>query len=351
VRAIVIPRHGPASVLEVRELPDPSPKRGEVRIRVEAAGLNFSEVNARQGIYPDAPKPPSVVGYEVAGVIDGVGEGVTTFSTGDRVWAICRFGGHAELVCTRAALVRRMPDALDFERAAAIPVAYSTAALLVSRFGLVREGDRVLVHMAAGGVGLAAIDLCRRVERVTIFGTASESKHDLLRSRGVHHPIDYRAHDFEDAIRALTDGRGVDVILDPMGGRNWRKNYRLLAPLGRLMVFGLANATRAGTRSLPLALSAILQSPLWSPMRLMNDNRAVMGLNLGRLFEEDAIVEPGLDAIAALAADGAIDPVIDEVFPFTRAAEAHLRIEQRRNVGKVILVPGGDGGRRLGSGK
>jgi NADPH:quinone reductase-like Zn-dependent oxidoreductase len=339
MRAIVIPRFGTARVLEVRELPDPRPRPGEVRIRVRAAGLNFAEVSARQGIYPDAPTPPTVVGYEVAGIVDALGEGATRFALGDRVWAICRFGGHAELVCTRETLVRRMPDELDFDRAAAIPVAYSTAALLVSHFGCVRENDRVLVHMAAGGVGLAAIDLCRRIPGVTLFGTASATKHAFLRARGVHHPIDYVATDFEDAVRRLTEGRGADVILDPLGGRSWKKNYRILAPLGRLMIFGLANATKAGTRSLPLALAQILQSPLWSPMRLMNDNRAVMGLNLGRLFEEEQIIERGLDFIASLARDGAIDPVIDCVLPFDRAAEAHLRLEHRQNVGKVVLVP------------
>jgi NADPH:quinone reductase-like Zn-dependent oxidoreductase len=307
---------------------------------VRAAGLNFAEVSARQGLYPDAPKPPAVVGYEVAGTVDAVGAGVSGLVRGDRVWAICRFGGHAERVCTRASLVRRMPASFDFIRAAALPVAYTTALLLTSSFGHVRENDRVLVHMAAGGVGLAAIDLCRRVPGVTIFGTASPGKHEFLRSRGVHHPIDYRAKDFEKEVRHLTSGRGVHLILDPMGGRNWRKNYRLLAPLGRLMLFGFANATRAGTRSFGRVLTQLAWSPRWSPMTLMNDNRAVMGLNLGHLFDEHELVATGLDALATLVSSGAIDPVIDRVLPFSRAAEAHRRIEDRENVGKVVLVPG-----------
>jgi synaptic vesicle membrane protein VAT-1 len=340
MKAIVIPRYGTADVLRVRSLPDPEPRAGEVRIAVQAAGLNFSEVSARQGLYPDAPKPPSVVGYEVAGTIDALGPGVSELACGDRVWAICQFGGHAELACTRASLVRKMPPSLDFVRAAAIPVAYATALLLTSSFGHVRERDRILIHMAAGGVGLAAIDLCRRVPGVTIFGTASATKHDFLRSRGVDHPIDYRSTDFEKEVQRLTDGRGVHLVLDPMGGRNWRKNYRLLAPLGRLMVFGLANATRAGTRSFALAIGQIIQAPRWSPMKLMNDNRAVMGLNLGHLIDDHELIATGLDTIAGLLSSGAIDPVVDQVFPFSRAADAHRRIESRANVGKVILVPG-----------
>jgi NADPH:quinone reductase-like Zn-dependent oxidoreductase len=339
MNAIVIPKYGRADVLCVRSLPVPEPAPGEVRIAVHAAGLNFSEVSARQGLYPPAPKPPAVVGYEVAGTIDALGAGVSGLALGDRVWALCRFGGHAERVCTPAGFVRPMHPSLDFVQAAAIPVAYATAVLLTSGFGHVGENERVLVHMAAGGVGLAAIDLCRRVPGVTIFGTASTTKHEFLRSRGVDHPIDYRTTDFEAEVRRLTGGRGVHLVLDPMGGRHWRKNYRLLAPLGRLMVFGFANAQGAGTRSFGRVLGQLIHTPRWSPMTLMNDNRAVMGLNLGQLFDDQELVDAGLDSLARLVSSGAVHPVIDRVFPFSRAADAHRRIEQRENVGKVVLVP------------
>ena len=339
MKAIVIPRYGDASVLEVREFPDPTPARGEVRIRVHAAGLNFAEVSARQGLYPDAPKPPCVVGYEVAGIVDALGDGVSGVALGDRVWALCKFGGHAELVCTPAAWARRMPAALSFEHAAAIPVVYATALLLVSAYGHVRPGERVLIHMAAGGVGLAALQLCRRLPGVTLFGTASASKHAFLKKHGLDHPIDYRTLDYEAEVMKLTGGKGVHLVLDPLGGRDWRKNYRLLSPLGRLMVFGLANAVRPGPRSLLLALSQVLQSPRWSPLTLMDENRAVMGLNLGHLFGEEDALRAGLDEIASLIEQGVIAPVVDQAFPFSLAADAHRRIESRGNVGKVILVP------------
>ncbi len=339
MKAVVITRHGRADVLEVRELPEPEPTAGQVRIAVRAAGLNFSEVSARQGLYPEAPPPPSVVGYEVAGVVDALGPGAEGFEVGDRVWALCRFGGHAEKVCTAAALARRMPAHASFEAAAALPVAYSTAQLLVHGYGSLRPGERVLVHMAAGGVGLAAIELCRRVPGVTLLGTASASKHELLRARGLDHAIDYRAHDFEREVLRLTDGKGVHLVLDAMGGRHWKKNFRLLAPLGRLMVFGLANAARPGKRSLLLALWQLLQAPRWSPMNLMDANRGVLGLNMGHLFEEAALIKSGLDQLQALFDAGQIAPAVDAAFPFSRAAEAHLRIEQRLNVGKVVLVP------------
>jgi len=339
MKAVMIPRIGTSSVLEVRELPDPMPGPGQVRIVVKAAGLNFSEVSARQGIYPDAPKPPSVVGYEVAGTVDTLGEGVVGVALGDRVWALCRFGGHAELVCTQADLVRRMPASLSFVEAAAIPVSYATALMLVSGYGQVRANERVLIHMAAGGVGVAAVQLCRRVPGVTIFGTASASKHAFLAQQGVDYPIDYRTQDFEAAVREGTNGQGVHLILDPMGGSHWKKNYRLLAPLGRLMLYGVANAARPGTRSLLRIASQVLQAPRWKPMQLMDHNRSVMGLNMGKLFDEPRVIKSGLDELAALVDAGVIRPVIDRVFPFAQADQAHQRIERRENIGKVVLVP------------
>jgi NADPH:quinone reductase-like Zn-dependent oxidoreductase len=193
--------------------------------------------------------------------------------------------------------------------------------------------------MAAGGVGLAVVQLARLVPNVTVIGTASLAKHAFLRAQGVDHCIDYRTDDFEAAARGLTGGRGVDLVLDPMGGRHWRKNYRLLAPLGRLILFGLANATGPGKRNLARVASEIVRAPRWSPMQLMNDNRAVMGLNLGRLVSEASLIERGLDGVSQLLEAGRIRPTVDQVFPFEQAASAHRRIEERRNVGKVVLVP------------
>jgi NADPH:quinone reductase-like Zn-dependent oxidoreductase len=341
MKAIVIPRHGRADVLEVREVAEPELGPGHVRIAVRAAGLNFSEISARQGLYPDMPKLPAVVGYEVAGTIEALGQGVDGLSVGQRVWAICRFGGHAEVVCTPASFVRPMPAGLDFVQAAAVPVAYATAMLVTRVCGNVRPGDWVLVHMAAGGVGLAAIQLARLVPGVTIAGTASASKQVFLRANGVDHFIDYRGHDFEAEVQRLTSGRGADLILDPMGGRHWRKNYRLLAPLGRLVLFGFANATGPGKRNLLRVVSEMARAPRWSPMQLMNDNRAVMGLNLGHLVDEPKLIAQGLDGVSELLHARRIQPTVDDVYPFAQAARAHRRIEERRNIGKVVLVPGG----------
>lgn len=343
MNAVVSTAHGTVDVLKVMQRPAALPKKGEVRIRVAAAGLNPSEVNARQGMYPDAPPPPMVVGYEVAGVVEALGEGVASFAVGDRVWALCRFGGHAEVVCTPAAWVRPLPASMTFEQGAAIPVAYATAVILVHDLGRIREGDVVLVHMASGSVGLAVLQLCLKIPNVTIIGLASPSKHEALKALGLHHAIDSGAADFDEQVRALTGGRGVDVALDPLGGKNWKKNYRLLAPLGRLLVYGFSAATGPGKRSLLKAAWQLAHTPIFIPLSLMEANKAVMGLNMGRLFDQPALISRGLDTLSKLAAEGGLAPLVDSTFPFSRAADAHLRLESRKNLGKVVLVPDAQG--------
>src|SRR5580704_13960244 len=228
MRAVWITKPGGPEALEVRETADPVPGPGQLRIRVRAAGLNFADVMAAQGLYPDAPKPPCVVGYEVAGVVDALGERTQGYAAGQRVLAMTHFGGHADVVCVPADYVLAIPDAMSFEEAAAIPVNYVTAYHMLFRVAGVRPGERVLVHMAAGGVGTAVLQLCRTVEDLEVFGTASAAKHDVLKAQGCAHPIDYHATDYAAEVRRLTGGEGVDIVLDPLGGNDWRKGLKLL---------------------------------------------------------------------------------------------------------------------------
>lgn len=337
MRSIVISKAGGPGVLRVVERPDPEPMAGEVRIRVAFAGLNFADVMARMGLYPDAPQLPCTVGYEVSGVIDRVGEGVDGLAEGDRVLALTRFGGHASVVCATAAQVRRLPDGMTLEQGAALPVTYLTAHHMLYRVARLRRGARVLVHGAGGGVGVAAVQLLRREPEVVIFGTASAAKHDFLRELGVHHPIDYRARDYAAEVRRLTGGRGVDLILDPLGGPDWAKGYELLAPAGHLCAFGFANMHAGTTRSLGRVLSQIVRVPRWSPMKLMDDNKAVSGVNMGHLWGELDLLADEIDELLRLFAAGVVSPIVDSVFSFDEAAAAHLRLEERKNVGKVLL--------------
>jgi NADPH:quinone reductase-like Zn-dependent oxidoreductase len=338
LRAVWITRHGGPEVLQVRETPDPVPGRGEVRIRVRAAGLNFAEVMARQGLYPDAPKPPCVVGYEVAGVVDALGPGVERPAPGARVFALVRFGGHADVVCAPAASVLEIPEGASFEDAAALPVNYVTAWLMIFRTASVRPGERVLLHMAAGGVGIAALQLLRTIPGTMVLGTASASKHDAIRREGCTHPIDYRTRDYAEEVRALTRGEGVDVVLDPLGGRDWRRGYELLRAGGRLVAYGFANASGGERRSwLRLAAQGI-GIPRFNPLRMMGENRGVAGFNLGHLWHRPDLILSALDALVGLWRDGKIRPHVDSTFPLERAADAHRRIQERKNVGKVVLM-------------
>jgi NADPH:quinone reductase-like Zn-dependent oxidoreductase len=339
MRAVWITKAGGPEVLAVRESPDPVPERGEVRIAVRAAGLNFAEVMARQGLYPDAPKLPCVVGYEVAGVVESLGAEVTGLEVGQRVLALVHFGGHADTVCAPAERVLPMPDDLGFTEGAALPVNYLTAYHMLFRVANLRPGTRVLVHMAAGGVGLAVLQLCRTVPEVVTFGTASAGKHAVLREEGCTHPIDYRTEDYVARVRELTGGEGVDLVLDALGGRDWKRGLGLLRPVGQLIAYGFANVSSGERRSIRRLAGQVPGVPLLTPFGLMNLNRTVSGVNLGHLWERADLLREELAALLDLWRAGAVRPRIDGVYPFTEAAAAHRRLSERRNVGKVILVP------------
>ncbi|HXJ33329.1 MAG TPA: zinc-binding dehydrogenase [Candidatus Eisenbacteria bacterium] len=335
MRAVWIPRPGPPEVLEVREGPDPVPKADQVLVRVRAAGINFADVAARLGVYPDAPPPPCVVGYEVAGVVEQAGPDVHTAKVGDRVFALTRFGGYADAIAVPAPQVFSMPAAMAFEEAAAIPVNYLTAILMLRYFGNVKEGERVLVHAAAGGVGMAAIQLCR-IAGAEVIGTASAAKHATLKEMGVAHCIDYRTEDFEQGVKRVTGGRGVDIALDAIGA--FRKSYRCLAPLGRLVCFGLSQASSGMAPSRLRALLAVAQLPWFHPIKLMNDNKAVIGVNLGHLWDHMGMLRREMIGLLADYDAGRIKPIVGKTFPLVDAAKAHRFMQERQNVGKVVLT-------------
>lgn len=338
MRQVWIPRNGGPEVLEVRETKDPEPGPGQVRIRVAAAGVNFADVMARLGLYPDAPALPTVVGYEVSGKIDKLGPGVTGLAEGTRVLTLTRFGGYSEAVCVPASQALPIPDSLTFEKAAAIPVTYLTAWIMLVHLGNVRKGDRVLVHAVAGGVGQAALQICR-FRGAEVIGTASGSKHARLKELGVAHCIDYTKQDFETEVSKITNGRGVDVVLDAVGGDSFKKSYRCLAPLGRLYIFGASSFAVGEKRSILAALRGLWNMPTFKPIPLMNENRGVQGVNMGHLWDKGDELGRMLAEIVDLTAKGTLDPVVDRTFPFAQAGEAHRHIQARGNFGKVLLVP------------
>lgn len=342
MRSVVIPAHGGPEVLRVEERPDPKVGPGQVGVEVRAAGINFADLLARSGVYPDAPPLPSVVGYEVGGVITEVGAGVEGLAPGDRVAAGTEFGGYSELIVAEQSAVLKLPDSLSFEQGAAIPVNYATAWAGMVMMGGLRQGERVLIHSAGGGVGIAAIQIARSIG-AEIFGTASAAKHEAIRAQGVDHAIDYRSEDFAERVREITGGEGVDVIMDASGPASYRKGYRLLRDGGRLVMFGVSELQPGAKRDVRAALSAMARMPFatvpwWKSLAMMNENKSVSGLNMLSWWQREGLGRV-IDPLVAHLDSGVIEPLVDSSFTFEQAAAAHQRIHDRENVGKVVLTP------------
>jgi NADPH:quinone reductase-like Zn-dependent oxidoreductase len=342
MRALVLTGTGGPEVLRVEERPDPAVGPGDVRIAVRAAGINFADTLARVGLYPDAPKPPCVLGYEVAGEVESVGAGVS-HAVGDRVMAATRFGGQAELVTVPEEQVLPLPEALSFEQGAAFPVNYGTAQAALFVMGGLKRGERVLIHAAAGGVGISATQLARNAG-AEIFGTASGSKHEAIREQGVAHPIDYRTTDFADEVMRITSGEGIDLAIDAIGPTSFRKDYRLLRPGGRLVMYGLSESSDERGRNLAATVRSLARMPLatmpwWKSLMMMNENKGIFGLNLLAWWDRegslDRLTGPLMEDLEARR----VDPVVAASFPFDQAGDAHRYIAERRNIGKVVLFP------------
>lgn len=332
MRAVVITEHGPPEVLQVQDRPDPSPGPGQVAIDVAAAGINFADLMARVGLYPSAPKPPAVVGYEVAGTVAALGDGVEGHAVGDRVMAGVRFGGYASRVAANVKDVVGLPEGMSFEQGAAIPVNYVTAYLGLIRFGSLQSGERVLIHAAAGGVGIAATQIAKS-HGAEVFGTASPGKHEAILGFGVDRALDYTKPGWEKGLPKL------DLVMDAVGGKSFRTSYELLRPGGRLVCFGASAVMSGEKRNLVTAAKAALRMPRFSLIKQMEQSKTVIGLNSLALWDEMGSLEAYMGEIEAMIADGTVQPVVAESFPFERAPDAHRYMGERRNVGKVVLTP------------
>jgi NADPH:quinone reductase-like Zn-dependent oxidoreductase len=332
MRAVVITRHGAPDVLQVQERPDPVPSAGEVLVDVGAVGVNFAEVMARMGLYAAAPKPPCVVGYEVAGTVAAVGSEVTAFAVGDRVMAGTRFGGYAERVVAKSGDVARLPAGFSFEEGAAVPVNYATAWASLCRYGNVQPGERVLIHAAAGGVGIAATQIAKAMG-CEVWGTASPGKHEAIRKQGVDHALDYTHPGWERGVPQL------DLVMDAIGGKSFRTSYELLRSGGRLVCFGASSIVSGEKRNLVTALRTLLQMPRFNLVKQMEASKTVIGLNALALWDEfGAFAEWVAPALELIARRG-VKPVVAAAIPFDHAADAHRMLGERKNVGKVVLVP------------
>ena len=279
-------------------------------------------------------------GYEVAGRVDVVGGGVDPSWVGRDVFALTRFGGYADVVCVPQAQVFARPPGMSAQEGASIPVNYLTAWQLMVVMGGLKPNETVLIHSAGGGVGIAATQIAKHIG-ARVIGTASAAKHGELRALGVDHLIDYRTEDFEARARQITGGRGIELILDAIGGDSLKKGYRLLAPTGRLGMFGASSAATNKTGGMFGTLSMLASTPWlqFNPLSLMNANKGVFGVNLGHMWGEIERMTGWVDQLMNLWEQGAIKPKIARTFTFDEAAAAHHFIQDRKNIGKVLLTP------------
>ncbi len=340
-RAVLIDRLGPPEALVERDVPLRELDSDSLQLEVRAAGVNFADLLQRAGLYGVSPPRPFAPGLEVAGEVARVGAGVTDWKPGDRAVALLRHGGYSRDVVVTRRQVFRYPDPLTPVQAAAAPVVFLTGHVCLFEAARARSGETALVLGAAGGVGTAAVQLAVR-RGLTVIGTAgTEDKREfVVRELGAVACFDSRG-DWEDEVRKAAP-HGVNVALDPVGGRATRSCVRLMAPLGRLVTFGLSEAMPGGRRNWLRAGLAALRSPRFHPLQLFRRNFGVFGVQLMYLWDQEAVLRPALEDIYGGIAAGELRAIVDRTFPLTRdgAVAAHRYLHERKNLGKVVLVAG-----------
>lgn len=338
-RSFYIVSHGNAeSAFELREEPVPDPQAGSVRIRVEGFGINFADIMARKGLYQDAPPLPCVVGYEVVGqAMDDFEVDDTLYPEGTRVVAFTRFGGYSTHVLAQSQAVQPIPDDIPLGEALALAVQFCTAYHCVEERVHVFEEDNVLVQAAAGGVGIAMVQLLAR-KGCTIFGTAgSEEKLKLIRENGVHHPINYRSENFAEVVSDKLNGRGLDVVFDSLGGKSFSNGFKCLASGGRIVELGAAEQVDKGFQLLN-QLKLAKNFGLFSPIQLLMNSKAIIGVNMLRIADErPEVLARTMKSVVELWRRKEIKPVVGKVFSSDALIEAHNYVELRKSVGKVVI--------------
>ena len=332
---VAITKAGSPSVLKIQEMPMPTPGEGEVCIEVHYAGINFADTLMRLGLYQPRPPFPFTPGYELSGIVQSLGKGVTDFEVGQRVVAAMPTGGQSSHVSVKSSRVIPVPDDLGLDAAAAMPVTYLTAHHMLHYLGHLKKGETVLIHGGAGGVGTAALQLCQWAGIENVWATASGSKSQIIESFGGI-AIDRHNQDFVKIIKEATNGRGVDHILDPIGGDNLTRSLSVLAEGGRLYTYGMSAAAPSSKRSLIRAYLAWRKTPKFDPLKLMTRNRGVFGVHMGTWSDEDAMAEQLLKIMKGIES-GHLKPVIDSVFHAKDVAQAHQYIHDAKNVGKVLI--------------
>ena len=336
MKAVFLVKNGAAATaFEIREVAVPTPNAGQVLINTTAFGLNFADVMARNGMYKDAPPLPCVLGYDVAGTVTATGAGVTNVAVGDRVTAMTRFGGYAEYVLTDMHGVAKIPAGMDAGTATALATQFCTAYFAAAEMVNLFPGNDVLVQSGAGGVGTALIQYAQ-YKGCRIFSTAgSEEKLRHLATMGVHHPINYTTSDFEEEIKKITAGKGVDVVFDAVGGSSVRKGFRSLASAGRIVCYGAADMS---DKNIFGKIKAGLGFGIYHPVMFMMPSKGMIGINMLRIADDHPkTLQRCLEAVIRLVEEGVFTPAPAKIFPVAQIAAAHEFLEKRKSMGKVAV--------------
>ena len=333
MKAVIVTKHGDPDKMEIQDVSMPIPGPNEICIKVSKAGINFADILSRMGLYPGAPKPPFTPGMEVSGTIHELGPDVEGFEVGDRVVGSGTNGGYAEYTVSNCKGVFKIPKDVSFEVAASFPAVYLTSYLMIIHPGDLQPGESILIHGAAGGVGLASIELAKIAGAKTIFGTCSPSKHEFIQERGVL-PVD--KDNFLAEIMQWTDDKGVDLVLDPIGGEHLMQSYRCLGSGGRVCSFGISDMAPGKKRSHWHRIKSWLSFPKFDPLKMMTSNRGVFGIHLGRWKNWEHLDKARKDLMGWIS-EGKISPHVDKVFQSEKVRDAHHYIQDRKNIGKVLL--------------
>ncbi|XP_035679623.1 synaptic vesicle membrane protein VAT-1 homolog-like [Branchiostoma floridae] len=342
VRTVVLSGYGGINKVKVMRRSEPKPAEGEILVRVKACGLNFLDLMVRQGNLENPPKCPAVMGYECAGVVEALGEGVTGFEVGAHVLALSNLGAWCELVAVPAKHCFQIPMRMSFEDAAAFPINFLTAYIMLFEIGNLKKGKSVLVHSAGGGVGLAVAQLCKTVENVTVFGTASPHKHDTIKDHFDH--LFLSGSDYTAEIRKLSPS-GVDIVLDCLCGDDTNKGIALLKPMGKYVLYGSSNIVTGETRSFFSSAKAWWQVDKVNPVKLYDENKTIGGFQLLRLLydqDQHELIRETMATLLDMFSNDRIKPVIDSCWAFEEVGEAMQKMHDHQNIGKLILDPGMD---------
>ncbi len=334
-QSIFINRYGGPDVLEFRSGSISDPLKGEIQVEVRYSGINFADIMSRMGLYTTRLKPPYVLGMEIAGVVKKVSSEDLNPYLGKAVVGMCRSGGYSTLVNAPAEQLFII-DEKWLDVAAAIPVNYLTAYFMMIHQGALRKDETILIHGIGGGVGVAALQIANHIG-ANVIGTASLGKHEKLKRLGVHNLIDYQNNDFQDEVLNITMGKGVDLILDPLGGAQLKKSYSILSEFGRIGVYGFSTAVTGPKRNYLKIIPEVLKMPNFNPRHLMMKNQGAFGFHLGMIRQRNDLVSKYGGILFDWLEKGIIEAVIDSVFELKDAEDAHSHIGERKNFGKVLL--------------